>query len=160
MPMDLKKTFGYDKAKAADGVWVDLGNDTTIKIAKLGTNQYQLALMRHTRKHQAQLRSGYVDPELAADITANTLADAILLDWKNMMEDDKIIPYSRANAYRLLKEYADFRTLVEQYANDRDLFQDTLDLEADSKNSLPTSNGTLSTEGTSTPLLLTNTNNS
>src|SRR2546423_5872900 len=129
MPMDFKKTFGFDKAKAADGVWVDLGQDTHIKVAKLGTNQYQLALMRHTRKYQAQIRVNRLDPEAMAEITAHTLADSILLDWKGVVEDEQPVPYNRQNAYRLLKEYPDFRALVEQHANDSELFQDQVDLD-------------------------------
>lgn len=150
MSMDFKKTFGYDKSKAADGVWVDLGEDTKIKIAKLGTNQYQLALMRHTRKYQAMIRVNRLDPEAMADITANTLADSILLDWSGVMEDGAPVPYNRPNAFRLLKEYPAFRELVEAHANDPLIFQDGMDLEADTKNLLTTSNGTSSMEETNT----------
>ena len=158
MPMDFKKTFGYNKEKATEGIWIDIGQDASIKVAKLGTNQYQLALMRHTRKYQAQLRNNAIDPDIAAEITANTLADAILLDWKGFEENGKRLPYSRANAFRLLKDSPDFRSDVERYANDRELFQDSLDLDVDSKNSLPTSNGTLITEETSTSSSLITTN--
>ena len=145
MPLNFKKTFGFNKDKADEGVWVDIGNDALIKVAKLGTTRYQVALMKHTRKYQSLIRLNRLDPEGMAEITANTLADSILLDWKNIAEDDNgaIMPYTRANAYRMLKDYPDFRALVEMHANDPELFQDGVtDLEADSKNSPTISNGT------------------
>jgi hypothetical protein len=142
--MDLKKTFGFDREKADGGVWVDIGQDAHIKIAKFGTNKYQLAAMRHTRKYQAQIRAGRPDPESLADITANILADSVLLDWRGITEDDASLPYSRANAYRLLRDYPDFRAMVEQYANDMSLFQDAMDMEEDAKNSWRISNGSAS----------------
>ena len=151
MSMDLKKTFGFNHESAIGGVWVDLGQDTHIKVAKLGTNKYQLALMKYTRAHQAKIRVGRLDPESAAEITANTLADTILLDWKGVVEDDTPVLYSRANAYRIMKDYPDFRALVEQHAQDPEVFQDQVDLDADSKNLRNTFNGISTMEETSSP---------
>ena len=142
MPMDFKKAFGYDEKKADAGVWIDIADGISIKIAKLGTVKYQEALMRYTRRHQAIIRLNRLDPKMMADITANTLADSILLDWKGVIIDDIPIDYNRDNAYKMLKEYPDFRTLVENNANDASNFQDdAIDLEVDTKNLPITSNG-------------------
>ncbi len=107
--------------------------------------------MKYTRAHQAKIRVGRLDPESAAEITANTLADTILLDWKGVVEDDTPVLYSRANAYRIMKDYPDFRALVEQHAQDPEVFQDQVDLDADSKNLRNTFNGISTMEETSSP---------
>jgi hypothetical protein len=143
MALDFKKTFGYNRTKADEGMWADIGHGASIKVAKIGTIKYQNTMIRHTRKYQAQFRVNRYTAEATIDIAASTLADCILLDWKGITEDGQEVPYSRANAYRLLKESDDFRSLVEMYGNDADLFQDNIiDVEDDQKNLPITSNGT------------------
>jgi hypothetical protein len=145
MAMDFKKTFGYNKTKAREGMWVTLdeAGEVKIKVAKLGTVEYLNTVNKYSRKYQAFTRLNRLSAEQIVDMSANTIADCILLDWKGVEEDGQPVPYSRENAYRMLKEYDDFRSLVETHANDPDLFQDNIiDLESDSKNLPATSNGT------------------
>lgn len=143
MALDFKKTFGYNQAKAEEGMWVDIGEGASIKVAKIGTVRYQNIMIRHTRKYQAMIRANRLSAEATVEITANTLADCILLDWKGIIEDGHDLKYSRAEAYRLLKDSPDFRSLVELYGSDGDLFQDNIiDMEDDSKNLPHISNGT------------------
>lgn len=144
MAMNLKKTYGYNKKMAQEGVWVDIGDGASIKVAKLGTIAYQNTVQRHARKYQALTRVGRLNAKEMVELTAGALADCILLDWKNILdENDNPLPYNRENAYKLLVEYEEFRNLVESYANDTDLFRDNvIDIESDSKNSLITSSGT------------------
>lgn len=144
MAMDLKKQFGYNKKIARDGVWVDLQDDgsVAIKVAKIGTLDYLNTVNKFSRKYQAQARLNRMTAEQIVELNARVLSDCILLDWKGIEEDGNPIPYTRENAYRILKEYDDLRSMVEAHANDSDLFQDNIiDIEADSKNSLTTSNG-------------------
>lgn len=145
MPLDFKKAYGYNKKNAQDGMWVSLDeeNGVSIKVAKIGTVVYLNTVQKHARKYQALARVNRLTAEQTLEINAKTLADCILLDWKGVMEDGVLIEYSPANAYRILKEYDEFRNLVELHASDPELFQDNIiDMEADSKNSLTISNGT------------------
>lgn len=149
MPMDFEAVYCVNESKASEGVWVNLVSGARIKVAKLGTVKYQNALMRHTRKYQAQIRVNRLDAETMNEITIKTLAECILLDWEDIEIGGKPFPYNQKNAVFLMTRSSDFRTDVENSANNMELFQDQVDLDADSKNLLTTSNGISSMEETS-----------
>lgn len=136
--MDLDKVYGYDPDRALKGVWVDhMGGQ--LRIAMIGTAEYQRVVNKYTTAKRAMLRR---DQAAAVDeITILTLAESILLDWRNLRVSGEEIPYSRENAVRLLRKYPQFKSDVEAYAGDQSLFSDAQDSEDDGKNSLTTSAG-------------------
>ena len=131
--MKLSKIYGYDQDKAANGVWVDLEDGARIKVAKIGTATYTQALEKASRKYRIKIRTNTLKADEAMLISAQALADAILLDWQGFeTEEGTILPYSHENALKALKEYPTFRDTVELHANDPENFQD--DIEVDAKN--------------------------
>lgn len=138
--MDLKKSFGVNAEKAEEGVWFSVDERASIKVAKIGTLKYQRALMKHTQKYQALIRINRLSAEHLTKVTVLTLADAVLLDWREFEEDGKPLFYSKEAAIRILEEYPDFRAYVEQCGNNIEEFQEG-DVEADAKNSLHISAG-------------------
>jgi len=135
--MDFRHMYGFDKDKAEDGVWVDLGLDdgSRVRIGKIGRMAYGKSLDRYGRKYQKIVRLGQSIPlEDATKMIIQVYADTVVLDWENIRIDGKPLPYTRDNAVWLLTEFPDFRTFVEAHANDNELFQDQ-DFDADSKNS-------------------------
>jgi hypothetical protein len=135
--VDFRHTFGFDKSKAENGVWVDLGLDdgSRVRIGKIGSVAYNKALDRHRRPYQKILRLRQDIPlEEAIKLTIQVYADTVVLGWDNLKIDGNTLPYTRENAVWLLTDFPDFRTFVEAHANDNELFQDQ-DFDADSKNS-------------------------
>lgn len=142
--MDLKKTFGFNKEKAEQGVWFSYDETTRIKVAKIGTLKYQNVVTRLSKPYQSRIRNNRLTPEDATHLTAQVLAECILLAWEGLEEEGISVIYSRAEALRLLETYVDFRAFVETCANDTEEFQEAgiiADGDADAKNSLISSNG-------------------
>lgn len=133
--MDLDKVYGYDEDKANHGIWVDLVDGGKVRIGMLGTPEYQKAVMKHTRKYQAKIRLNKLTPEEMNEITVQAEADAVLLDWDEFVVNGQPFPYTRDNAVLLLRKYPRLKSEIEEYANDHERFQDSMNLEEDAKNS-------------------------
>ena len=119
--MDLDKTFGTDKSLEEDGVWIDLGDDSQIKIARLGNKKSQ-EISSKIQKN-AQMASKYSLTDLADNDLNYVLATAIIIDWKNIKVKGKILEYSSENAKKMLEDYKDFRSLVIELASEMETFR-------------------------------------
>lgn len=122
--MDLKKTFGTNKDAEINGVWHTVGN-ARLLIARVNNQNYQRVLRRLISPNTTIVNTNSEESqELIKDYTLQAMAQAILVDWENLKEDDKEIPYSPENAYRILKEYPDFLELVSQKATDLKFYRE------------------------------------
>lgn len=121
--MELGKEFKTNKELEEGGVWVDIGDGGSLKVARAG-NKKALAHSRLVAKpHMAQITYGKLSDEVATELAVEVLAECILLDWKGMTEGGKPLPYSKESAIRMLRDYPDFRDMVSQIANERKTFQ-------------------------------------
>lgn len=132
--MDLYKVYGYDEEKATRGLWIDLVDGGKVLVGMLGTPEYQKAVMKHSRKYQTQIRLNKMRPEDMNEITIQAEADAVLLGWKEFEVNGSSFPYTRENAIFLLRKFPRLKAEIEEYANDHERFQDSLNLEEDAKN--------------------------
>lgn len=121
--MDIGKSYGTDKQKEEEGVWVKMGEGAEVRVARLGNKQYLEAVRRLSSKHKVASRNNKLADEVTLDVTVNAFAEAILLEWKGIQENGKNLPYTRENAARLLKEYADFREDIAAIAMNMENFK-------------------------------------
>ena len=121
--MDISKTYGTDKAKEEEGVWIQMGDGAEVRVARLGNKQYMEAIRRLSTKHKVAARNNKLSEEVTLDVTVNAFAEAILLEWKGFKENNKALPYTRENAVRLLKEYPDFREDIAAIAANMENFK-------------------------------------
>jgi len=121
--MDIAKQFGTDKQKEEQGIWISLGEDAEVLVARLGNKQYIDAIKRLTTPHKVALRNKSLPEDLSFDITVKAMAEAVLLGWKGMQENGKNLAYSREAAERLLKDYPDFREQIAGIAADMENFR-------------------------------------
>lgn len=132
--MDLKKEFATNKQYEQEGVWTDIGNGCSIKIARVGNEHYTALFRKLSKPYQNQIRRGTLPNDKAEDLLIQVMAESIVLDWKGLEEDGKPVKYSRETCARILKEYKDFRELVSDLSNSLELFKAEMDAEAE-KNS-------------------------
>jgi len=137
--VDLKKDFGTDKDKEIEGVWFDseFEGDTKCLIARVNNPNYMKVFNRLSKPHRRALRKQTISEEISEVIMLKTMAETILLDWKNLKEGDVEVPYTKENAYRVLKEYRDFRDIVADLANDIEGFR--IEMEEEAEKNLETS---------------------
>lgn len=141
--MDLGR-FKTDTALEDDGVWttIDAGSGAEIRIARIGNRRYREAMARRLKPYRRALRAGTLDDSVTERITAEVLAETVLLDWRGLTNAGAPLPYGRETARDLLLDpaYRDFRDLVVELAGELDLYRER-DLEAAEKNSATSCGG-------------------
>lgn len=110
--MDLRKTFDTDSKLEVEGVWHDIGEGASVKVARDVNPAYAQTLSQLSKPYALQMRQGTMDDKVANEILCRAMAKTILVDWKGMTEDGKTLPYSEEAAFRLLVELNDFRALI------------------------------------------------
>lgn len=145
--MDLTR-FKADPVLEDEGVWtsVDAGTEASIKIARIGNRRYREAMTRRLKPYRRALRNGTLDEK----VTAEVLAETILLDWKGLTQDGVPLTYSPDAAKDLLcdNRFKDFRDLVVELAGDLELYRQQ-DIEDAEKNFEPSSTGSSTGETSS-----------
>jgi hypothetical protein len=123
--MDLQTDYGTDNKKEIEGVWFkeEFGGETECLIARIGNPEYQKVFNRISKPQRRALRKGTIQDEIAETILIRTMAKTILLDWKNMKENGKVLKYSHDEAFRVLKKYRDFRDIVSDLANEIEAYR-------------------------------------
>lgn len=119
--MDIKKTFGVDKTKETEGVWKKLGGEAEVLVARKGNPHYSKILQRLMKPYRQMIRT--MPDDLAEDIMIDAMIQGILLGWKGIKEDGKDIEYNKSNAKRLLKEYPEFRSAIDQLSTELEDFK-------------------------------------
>lgn len=121
--MDIKKEFGTDSKKEIEGIWEDFGSGCTVKIARLGNPEYAKIFRKISRPYKKAIRRETLGEEKAEKLLVQSMAEAIVLDWKGLEEDGKKIPYSKENATRILTQYKDFRDQCAEVAGEMESFK-------------------------------------
>lgn len=117
--------FRTDENLEVEGVWVDIGDGGKVKVARLGNPNHRKVSQALGRPHQAQIRANRLRPEVAEKLGIQATAQAILLDWEGITDDDgKPVPYSQGKALDLLTEFKDFRDLVLEIAGEMETFRE------------------------------------
>lgn len=124
--MDLAKQFATDPKKEQEGVWLSVGEDASLLIARKGNKRYNEKMRRVNDERAVQRRVALdtLSEDEGAEIMAEILAETVLLGWKGIEDEGVEVPYSVAAAKERLIKYKDFRKLVEELADETALFRD------------------------------------
>jgi len=121
-----------DLKKEIEGVWVDFILGIRLKIARARNVKYTELLQKLLDPYRKDIRENKVKAEDFANILLEVRAKTILLDWENIEEEGKIIPYSVKKAIEYfknpeLKDFYDFVVGVSENADEykKDLIKDS-----------------------------------
>lgn len=103
-------SFKTDTTKEAEGVWVDFGGGAEFKIASLNNPQFQKAFSAKKAPYDKQRKE--MTDEQMLEVMVHCIAKYVVLDWKNVFEDEKILKHSPENAVRVLTEITWLRDRV------------------------------------------------
>lgn len=136
--MDIGYEYELDEEAVANGVWFRLVNGNLLPVRFLkppaesaeppaefrlrptDTQSAQRAMEASQRQHRKALEKGDGDPDYERaliDIQAATLADAVVVDWRNVEDHGQPLPYSRDAAFEILKKYHRLRRAVDVAAS-------------------------------------------
>lgn len=124
---DLDSLFSNPEMEI-EGVWVDFFGGSRLKIASTDSQLYKARLAKLAKKHRLQLDSDNDESiRLVSEITAEALADTVLLDWERInIDGQKNAKYTKELGKKALLNSSKFRTFVEENAADYSNFQDEL----------------------------------
>ena len=133
--MDLNK-LRTDLNRESDGVWVDIGDGASIKVARIGNPRHSAILRKLSAPYRRQINAGTLPDDVAFRISGEAMANAILLDWKGLELDGATLVYSQKAAKDVLcnQQLKDFRSQVQAAAEDEEAFRQTV-IEDAEKNS-------------------------
>ena len=124
-----------DAKKEAEGVWVDFAEGIQLKIARARNPKYAELLRTLVDPVRKDIRNDKLSTDDFADILLEVRAKTVLLDWKNIEEKGKVVPYSSAKAMEYFKnpELKDFYNFVVAISENSDQYKKGL-IEDSAKN--------------------------
>lgn len=136
--MSTYSQFKRNESAEQQGVVIDMGDAGKFTIARSGgsNKKYQKRLESAMRPHRRAFQQGTLSDDTAAQILLSVFVDSVLLDWSCVTgEDGKPVPFSRANAEKLLTDLPDLFATLREASADAAMFKGTGDAESDSGNS-------------------------
>ena len=134
---DIRKLYGTDENKETDGIWQDMGDGIKVKIARIGNPKYQKLFQKISKPHRKAIRRGTLKEDVAEKLMIECMAKTIVLDWKNIEVDGKVLPYSVENAIQILTDFKDLKEYINDFANEMEAYmqEDAEEGEENLKNS-------------------------
>ncbi len=140
MGFDLSEEFGSNERAEIDGVWISLGEDAGVKVARLGNPVAQKAYRKLPKAIRNEIEGGFMGNKQAVQFLSSFMAEHVLKDWKGLSHKSKSLPaYTPEHGAKHLKEFRRFRDRVWEISTDDDLYN--VELEDDVKNSPKRSDG-------------------
>lgn len=124
-------TFATDLDLEENGVWIDLGDGTRIKLARIGNPAYKKHFRQQLKPYRSVAARKNISEKKWAEMSAELLSKTVVLDWEGW-EDDKGKPvkFSQEHAYDMLVGLKDFRKFVEELADEQATFAREADEES------------------------------
>lgn len=134
---NLHAIFKTNTSLEEDGAWVSVNDiyGLDIKVRRMRSDAAVKAYERIIKDlfGDGKLRRpDDLTPEQSMSILKRQLAEAVLVDWRNLRDTETgdEIPYSKEMALHLM-EMKDFREFVYQAANERDTFREKMNKDAE-----------------------------
>lgn len=137
--VNLFELFAGNKDLEEEGRWIDLDDQTAIKIRAFGCQAVIDLRDKEMKPYQALLRAGAEIPkDKNEDIGLKVIAGAIIADWKGIRNaEGKIVPYSADEAYHILKALPKFAGFVINYSTEAQNFKEELREDSAGNSSAP-----------------------
>ena len=109
--IDSSNEEGFER-----GIWADFSGSGML-IANTGNLEYQRELSRLQQPYRKKIERGTLDPKTTKHILCKAIADAVLVDWKDVIDGKgKEVKFSKEVAYKALTDNEDLRDFVIDFA--------------------------------------------
>lgn len=109
--------------KQTEGTWTKFG-DSKFKVASSSSTKFQRALNRLQAPYRKKIDKGTLDPKISKDLLCEAMADALIVDWKDVVSAEGPVEYSPEVAKRALMNNDDLREFLLEYSQDIQNFRD------------------------------------
>lgn len=139
--MGLYQKFKTDERLEKEGVWVEYGEDESglpirFLIARAGgaNKRFTMLVEKKMRPYRRALSTGTLDNATALSVMRECFAEAVILDWENVTDENgEILPYSQHACLKLLTDLPDLFADIRQVAESMSAYKEEL-READQGN--------------------------
>lgn len=115
-----------------EGVWTQY-EGSEFKIAYSTNVRFLRLKQRLEHPHRRKIENGTIDPAEHRKIMCKAIAEALLLDWRNVSDGDEEVPFSTKAAERALLYDEAFREFVMTFSMELGNFrEDDMKLEGNS----------------------------
>jgi len=128
--MEIVKQFAVDKEKESSGVWVPIGENARLKIARANNPNFKRLFRKLIAPYTAAIRTNSLPDDVDDEIMIKAIAETILVDWDGITENGAPVPYSVEKAIEYLK-HEPFRDMVTTFSRDLELFKQAQDEETE-----------------------------
>ena len=120
--MDLNK-FKTSGDLSKNGVTVEIAEGSTVTVARVGNDNFNKKIRILAKKYGVSFKN--LPEEKLERLMMECFVGTVLLGWSGLKKDGQDLPFSIEAAIELMldKEYVDFRTLVENLANEPETFR-------------------------------------
>lgn len=121
--MDVFASYATDEVAEVEGRWFPLDKNTKVLVARTGNPNYLKAIRQRMKSAQIDIEDQSDENEkLVAELVVETMAETILLGWKDLKMKGADLPYNKANAIKVLSVKG-FRTRISSIADKLDSFK-------------------------------------
>lgn len=128
---DIRKIFETDKSLEKEGVWVPYGDDIEFKIARTGNPASKREYQKLIAPYGGSTKVSLIGEKIANKITLKVVAKTLLVDWRNVQENEKTIPYDIEKAFEYLEKYPDLLSFVMEISQEMAVYKSIGDEEAE-----------------------------
>ena len=139
--MGTYKQFQTSTEHEKEGVWLDLDDAGSFKLARAGggNKRYQKRLEALMKPYRRAIQTETLSDEKANELLRQVFADAVILDWEGVTgPDGKPLECTRENVIQLLTDLPDLFATIRDTAQNESVYRQHI-LEEDSGNSEPSS---------------------
>lgn len=112
-----------DKERELEGVWVDYVEGSRLLIGRIGNHKFKSFISMKYKAHRMAIDRGDAHADvLAEEIQLQAYSKFILLGWEGIEVDGKEQKYTPELAQRILTEFSEFKSDVENFANETNLY--------------------------------------
>ena len=142
LDFDLNEEFGSNETAEVEGVWIHLGEEARVKVARLGNTKTQKAYRKIPKAIRRQMEDGTLGSTQTRQFMSKFLSAHILMDWDKLFDGGKALPaYTSEIGVKFLIKYRRFQERVWELSLDDDLFN-VGEVEEDAGNLSKRSSGT------------------
>lgn len=112
MPLNIDAEYNLTD----EGSWFQF-DDAKFKIAHTSNLRFQRALNRLQQPYRRKIDNGTIDPKISRDLMCRAMAEGLVLDWENIIDNSgKPVPYSVEAGVKLLTGNAACRDAISEFA--------------------------------------------
>jgi len=106
-----------------EGRWIDFEGARFLVRGTANNADFKRAKARLERPYRRKIERGTLDPETEEDLSLKAMAEALLLDWEGVEDENGPVPYDKDIGFQQLKNDPNLALAIIEAATDDDAYK-------------------------------------